>query len=354
MIHARIAKHFAAGAESAGFTLDVAFEARQGVTVLFGASGAGKSLTLDAIAGFSKPDAGRVLLNDRILFDADARVDLPPRLRRCGYVLQQQALFPHMTLRENLVFAAQSLPRLARHRAVSDTLDRFELLSLAGRYPHELSGGQKQRGSIARSLIADPEVLLLDEPARGLDAQLRDDLHDALLSLRASLEIPLLLVTHDLSEAFALGDQLLLYDQGEIVQRGKPQDLLARPASPQAATLLGLTNQFDGEIRALDPGRNTGKLRAFGVDFASTYLPGRFIGDRLQICISPAAIRPHAEPGDNRISAELQRCSALAGFVRLEFSNGLVAHISSREYESAKHNEKWYLELPAGELKQIG
>ena len=354
MIQARVAKQFAAGDESAGFALNVAFEAAGGVTVLFGASGAGKSLTLDCIAGFTRPDTGRVLINDRILFDADARVDLPPRLRRCGYVLQQQALFPHMTLRENLVFAAQSTPRLERHREVSDMLDRFGLMTLAGRYPHELSGGQKQRGSIARALIAEPEVLLLDEPARGLDAQLRDDLHDALQTLRKDLAIPVLLVTHDIGEAFALADMLLLYEHGEIIQRGRPQDLLERPASLQAAMLLGLTNTFEGEVRALDPGRNTSRLRALGQEFSGTYYPGRFLGDRVQVCIAPSAIHVHGLPGDNRVAAELQHCSTLAGFVRLQFSSGIVAQIPAREYARAKDNEKWYLELPPSDLKLIG
>ena len=354
MIEARLTKRFLPGDESAAFALDVSFTAEGGITVLFGASGAGKSLTLDSIAGFTKPDAGRVLLNDRILFDADAHVDLPPRLRRCGYVLQQQALFPHMTLRENLVFAAQPLARLERHRGVSDMLDKFGLMTLAGRYPHELSGGQKQRGSIARALIAAPEVLLLDEPARGLDAQLRDDLQAALATLRADLAIPVLLVTHDLQEAFALGDSLLIYDVGHIVQRGKPQDLLEHPVSREAAALLGLTNIIEAEVRALDPGRNTSKLRALGTDLNGRYYPGHFIGDRVNVCISPASISLQSLPGDNRVAAELQRTSRLAGFVRVEFSNGMIAQIRAQDYVPAKDNEKCYLELPAGELKLIG
>src|ERR1700726_2473712 len=153
MIHARIRKRYAGGSQSSPFDLDVEFEAGDGVTVLFGASGAGKTLTLDSIAGFARPDSGRILLDDRILFDGDAHVSLRPQDRGCGYVFQNYALFPHMTLRENLAFAAERLPRLERHRRVNDMLERFRIAEFAGRYPREVSGGQKQRCSIARALI---------------------------------------------------------------------------------------------------------------------------------------------------------------------------------------------------------
>src|SRR5580700_3383287 len=151
MLKVAVQKRFPAGPESAGFTLSVEFEAAPGVTVLYGPSGSGKTLTLDIVAGFVAADSGRILLNDRILFDSGARVHLPPRDRQCGYVFQNDALFPHMTVRNNLAFAASRLPRLERHRRIAELLDRFHIADLAGRMPHELSGGQKQRASIARS-----------------------------------------------------------------------------------------------------------------------------------------------------------------------------------------------------------
>ena len=193
-LHARLTKSFSASPESAAFTLDVELTAAPGVTVLYGASGAGKTLTLDCISGFIRPDNGRVLLDDRILYDASARVHLPPRARRCGYVFQNYALFPHMTLRQNLAFAAEGRPRLDRHRFVNDMLERFRITEFAARYPHEVSGGQKQRCSIARTLVANPKLLLLDEPARGLDAALREDLYAILRDLRTDYRIPILLV----------------------------------------------------------------------------------------------------------------------------------------------------------------
>src|SRR5580698_1162977 len=184
MIKGSIVRKFPPGPESAGFHLEIEFEAAAGVTALYGPSGSGKTLTLDAIAGFIKPDSGRILSDDRILFDGESGVNLPPQQRSCGYVFQNYALFPHMTLRENLAFAAHSLPRLERHRRIAEQLERFKLTTLAGRYPHELSGGQKQRGSIARALIANPRVVLLDEPGRGLDAVLRTDLYTLIQELK--------------------------------------------------------------------------------------------------------------------------------------------------------------------------
>ena len=140
MLSARIKKHFAPRADSTGFTLDVEFAATQGITVLFGPSGAGKTLLLDAVAGFVKPDEGRVMLDDEILYDGATNVCLPPQKRNCGYVFQNYALFPHMTVRENLAFAAERRPRLERHRRVVDMLEKFRLTEVAGRRPHEVSG----------------------------------------------------------------------------------------------------------------------------------------------------------------------------------------------------------------------
>src|SRR5882762_8334468 len=172
MLNARLRKSFAPRPDSAGFSLDLEFSASAGVTVLFGPSGAGKTLVLDSIAGFVRPDEGRILLDNEILFDGVTGVCLPPQARHCGCVFQNYALFPHMTLRQNLEFAAERRPRLERHRRVNELIDKFRLADVAGRKPHEVSGGQKQRCSIARALVGAPKILLLDEPGQGLDAPL--------------------------------------------------------------------------------------------------------------------------------------------------------------------------------------
>ena len=232
MLQARLRKTFAPRPDSAGFSLDLEFSATAGVTVLFGPSGAGKTLVLDSIAGFVTPDEGRILLDDDILFDGAASVLVAPRKRNCGYVFQNYALFPNMTLRENLAFAAERRPRLERHRRVAEMLEKFHLGESAGRRPHQVSGGQRQRCSIARALIGAPKLLLLDEPATGLDALLRAEFYQALRQVRKEFDTPMLLVTHDLDECFELGEEMLVLRDGRIVQSGTPrQSWTSRRAS---------------------------------------------------------------------------------------------------------------------------
>jgi molybdate transport system ATP-binding protein len=357
MIRARIRKHFSAGAESSAFDLDVDFEAGDGVTVLFGASGAGKTLTLDSIAGFARPDEGRILLDDRILFDADTGVSLRPQDRGCGYVFQNYALFPHMTLRGNLEFAAERLPRLERHRRVNDMLERFRVVEFAGRYPHEVSGGQKQRCSIARALIVHPRLLLLDEPARGLDAPLRDDLYSVLRELREEFRVPILLVTHDLDAAFAVGDEMLVYAGGRIAQRGKPSALLPDPVSEEVARLFGYTTFVPGEVLKLNPAANSSVVRMLGRDFAGPYYPGKLIGARLTLCIRSEELRLTDAAGENRIAVEVASVEERPGGVRLRLmipeGTAVSVDVPRNEWEQAKERKDYYVEIPASAMHAL-
>jgi molybdate transport system ATP-binding protein len=357
MIQARIRKHFAAGPESPAFDLDVEFEARDGVTVLFGASGAGKTLTLDSIAGFTRPDAGRILLDDRILFDGDAGVSLRPRDRGCGYVFQNYALFPHLTLRENLAFAAERLPRLERHRRVNEMLERFRVAELAGRYPHEISGGQKQRCSIARALIVRPRILLLDEPARGLDAPLRQDLHDLLRELREELRVPILLVTHDLEAAFAVGDEMLVYEAGGIRQRGKPGALLRQPASEDVARLFGYATFLAASIVRMNPADDSSVVRFLDREFCGPYFPGNLIGDHLTLCARPDELRLVDGPGENRIAASAVDVEERPGGVRLRLgvagNAGIAVDVPRAQWQIARDRKEHYVEFPAQALRAL-
>ncbi len=356
MLRARITKRFPDAADSAGFTLNIEFEATPGVTVLYGPSGSGKTLTLDVIAGFVAPDSGRILLNDRILFDSGAKVHLPPRDRQSGYVFQNYALFPHMTVRANLAFAAHRLPRLERHRRIAELLDRFRIPDLAGRFPHELSGGQKQRASIARSLIANPGVLLLDEPANGLDAPLRADLHTLIGEIRESLAIPVLMVTHNPEECFSLADQVLIYEAGNILHRASPSELLRNPGTVGVARLLGGFNVYEAEAIALDPGRQTSRLRVLGTEIDGPNLRGCFRGDRVAVCARPEELRITTRPGSNRIRADLQRVTERLQAVRADFGDELIVDTSRAEWPAlreAGESDGWWIEVPAGSLRQI-
>jgi len=356
MIKLTISKRFPPGPGSAAFHLSLELEAQAGVTALYGPSGAGKTLTLDSIAGFFTPDTGRILLDDRILFDAGSGVNLPPRQRGCGYVFQNYALFPHMTLRGNLAFAACALPRLERHRRIAEQLDRFKLTEMAGRYPHELSGGQKQRGSIARALMASPRIVLLDEPGRGLDAVLRADLYALIHELKSAFQVPVLLVTHDPEECFMLADRILVYDAGRIIHSGSPSELLRNPGTAAVARLLGGFSIHEAEVIALDPARQTSRLRFLNDEISGPHLRGVFKGDRVTLCTRPEELIVHTAPGDNRIRGVLRRFVERPQFIRAEFDNGLSVDIPReirRSLEDAAAKTGWWIEVPPSSLRQL-
>lgn len=348
MIEAAIVKRFAAGRESAPFDLDVKFTAPAGVTALFGPAGSGKTLTLEILAGFVRPDAGRILIDDCIVFDASSGVALKPQARRCGYVFDDGALFPHMTLRSNLMFAAAGLPRRERLRRVNDIVERLHLSDVAARKPHEVSAGEKQRASIARALMTDPRALLIDAPARGHDG--------ALPAILAQLEfaMPVVVVTHDLDECLALAGQMHVFDSGRIVQSGPPAQVCARPAKLEVARLLGIYNIIPAEIRALDPVRGTSVLRVGDADITGEYYPGHLKGDRVHLLATPRQLRAHpldGPPRYNQVPAELVRAFDTAESVRLEFAGGIQVDVPSAS--SDRNNKKWVIEFPDRGLRVL-
>jgi len=356
MISARLRKTFPARPDSAPFSLELEFQAAAGVTVLFGPSGSGKTLTLDLIAGFERPDDGRILLDDEILFDGAAAVCLAPQSRNCGYVFQDYALFPHMTLRQNLEFAAERRPRLERHRRVNEMLEKFRLGDAAGRRPHEVSGGQRQRCSIARALIGAPKLLLFDEPAQGLDAPLRAEFYEVLRQVRADFKTPMLLVTHDLDECFELGEEMLVLREGRLVQSGAPRAILDQPANADVARLLGVFNLIPVEIRALDPSRNSSKVQMGEHELEGPYFPGHLKGDRVTVCIRPeqlTALARNGRPGPNQIPVQLERAVEKPQWMRLEFAGGISVDLARPDYERVRDTKDWLIEFPRESLRVL-
>jgi len=202
------------------FALDVAFTATTQRVVLFGPSGAGKSLTLQAIAGLLRPDEGKITLHGNALFDSKLNVDLKPQARKVAYLFQDYALFPHLNVRQNIGFGLQRgwfNPRArSSHAQIDYWLDALELRGVAGNYPAQLSGGQKQRVALARALVAQPQLLLLDEPFSALDSTLRQRMRLELSDLQTRLDIPMVLITHDPDDVAAFGDQVVQINDGGV------------------------------------------------------------------------------------------------------------------------------------------
>jgi|GEM_PF-81348 ABC-type sulfate/molybdate transport systems ATPase subunit len=233
-----------------GFTLDVAFAVPTGLTVLFGPSGAGKSLTLQALAGLCPLDAGRITLGDVVLHDSAAGIWVPPQQRRIGYVPQSYALFPHMTVAQNIAFG---LPVRGRRmaRRVAELVSLMRLDGLEGRRPAQLSGGQQQRVALARALAADPWLLLLDEPFSALDAAVREVLREELVDFHRQTDVPIVLVTHDAQEARAVADTVVVLQDGRVMQVGPRDTVFRAPCTRAVAALVGMRTCWSGEVVVL-------------------------------------------------------------------------------------------------------
>jgi molybdate transport system ATP-binding protein len=328
------------------FSLDVDFPIGPGVTAVYGCSGAGKTALLETIAGFARPDSGRILLDDAILFDAASRVQLPPRRRLCGYVSQSDSLFPHMTVRQNLVFAARRWPRLERHRRVAEMLDRFQLSAAASTWPRGLDAPAKLRCSIARALVAEPRLLLLDECGAG---------ESLLRQIREITQAPILFATADLDLCCAAADQLLLLDAGRILQRGASRDVLDRPVSLEAARLVGVPNLFQASVAALDPVRNSSRLEFEHFSLTGPYIPGHLKGDRVWVAAAAESLRLSSGSPlpPNSVALELVRASYRAHSVLLEFSFGIFVTVSHEEFVSRKDNKDWQVEFPPEALRVL-
>jgi len=226
----------------AGFQLKVAFTTDHEPLGLLGASGSGKSMTLRCIAGLETPSEGRIVLNGRVLFDSHKRINLPSRDRKVGLVFQNYALFPHLTVAQNIAFGMDHIPRQKRTAEVTKYLDQIDLTGLGDRYPHQLSGGQQQRVALARALAIQPDILLLDEPLSALDAYLRSHIEKLLIEVLSEYRGITLFITHKLEEAYRVCTNLLVLSGGEIQAEGTKEAIFEHPPTYEVAKVTECKN----------------------------------------------------------------------------------------------------------------
>ncbi len=264
------------------FRLRVAFTAENGLLSLLGASGCGKSMTLKCIAGIERPDAGRIVLNGETLFDSEKRVDLPPQKRRVGYLFQQYALFPNMTVQQNIRCGVRE--KQGADALVADIIGKMHLEGLEKLRPRQLSGGQQQRVALARILVNAPEVLLLDEPFSALDAHLRFRLEREMLETVRRFGKPVLMVTHDRDEAFRLSDSIAVMRAGALEAIGPKHAVFADPKTRAGAVLTGCKN--------VSPLQKLDERHVLALDWGMRLVLDRDVGDAKYIGIRMHDVLP--------------------------------------------------------------
>jgi len=240
---------------------------------LVGPSGSGKTTILRAIAGLYQVQRGHIICEDKVWQNSARKQFLPPHLRHVGLVFQHYALFPHMTVLENIQQALNDIPKQQRRSAALDLLTRVHLDGMEKRYPKTLSGGQQQRVAVARALARQPRILLLDEPFSAVDQVTRRKLYRELMSLKQSLSIPIILVTHDLEEAALLADRMALLYKGEILQSGTPEFVAAHPGNATIARLMNQQNLFSAQVLGHDSNNRITRLLWQGRELEAAYQP---------------------------------------------------------------------------------
>ena len=244
-VHLR--KHYQSS-EKERFQLEIKFEARAGVTILLGHSGAGKTTLLRCIAGICNPEEGRIALGDIPLYDSRKKIAVESSRRNVGFVFQDLALFPHLTVLENVAYGLRRLDAAERSRRVTSIVESFQIAHLQKRFPREISGGEQQRAALARSLVTEPCALLLDEPLSSLDVQTKAGIIDDLRAWNETRRIPMLYVTHNHEEVFALGEQVIMLKQGRIIAQGAPLDVVPKARRETMVQFAGFENLLEATV----------------------------------------------------------------------------------------------------------
>ena len=295
------------------FNLNVHFRALAGFTIVFGASGAGKTTLLDCIAGLTEPDEGRIAVGGEDFYDSEKKNNVAAWKRRIGYVHQDLAIFPHLTAEENVEYGLRALSTTERRTRSREMLQAFRIEHLRDRRPAQISGGERQRVALARALVTEPRALLLDEPLAALDRPTKSLIVGDLRRWNQNHRVPILFVTHNGEEVFALGDEVIMLDAGRIVAQGRPHEVMRAPRLETVAHLSGFENIFDATVLALHESRGTMtcRLETGEVDL-ETPLVRAEVGSRLRVGVRAgdlllATVEPHGLSARNILPGTIRR-----------------------------------------------
>jgi len=328
------------------------------VAALFGPSGCGKTTILRALAGLARPQRGHIRYGQAIWLDTARGNFCPPAQRNIGFLFQDYALFPHLTVRRNIEYGLRRHDRPSRRQRSAELIKRLALNGLEGRYPHQISSGQQQRVALARTLARQPNLLLLDEPLSAVDATLRDQLQTELRELLIRFEIPSILVTHDRREVLALADDLMVMDGGRLCQTGPVEDVLARPRNARVAGMLGVENILSGRVTQRRP-------QSWMVEVAGRQLLATGPSPRptaVQVCIRAHKIELLAEstgaqPVPNQLQATLVDRAPGEGLITLTLDCGfpLIARVPEVSFKSVplQIGGDVVIHIPPGEIHWV-
>jgi molybdate transport system ATP-binding protein len=310
------------------------------IFALVGPSGSGKSSILRCIAGLHRPMKGRVICSGKTWFDSEHNIEISPQHRRAGMVFQHFALFPHLTVIENIELSLRHCSKSERKERAIEFLQRVNLKGLESRYPSTLSGGQQQRVALARALARDPEVLLLDEPFSAVDQVTRRKLRLETMQLTRDLNIPIILVTHDLDEACMFANKLCVLHNGTTLQVGTPEEVLRHPRNATVARLIDIRNLFEGRVIKHDSGNNCTQISWECGTLEAPYSPGFDIDEKLYWCISPAEVLLHRRVLPSRGVKENPVYGHIKELVTISGITSVIIEITG------KQDIKLYMDLP--------
>jgi iron(III) transport system ATP-binding protein len=314
---------------------------------LLGPSGCGKTTTLRCVAGLEAPDTGAIRLDGQVLADGRRGVLVPPHRRRFGMVFQSYAVWPHLSVFENVRYPLRYGPRLTREEMAKRTRDALRVVRLeqhADRFPHQLSGGQQQRVALARALVMDPAALLFDEPLSNLDAKLREEMRVELAEMQGRLRVPALYVTHDQAEAMALATRIAVMHQGRIRQLGTPAEIYRGPADEFVATFLGSTNLLPGVVQAREAAGHVRVRTGAGVLLVKAVAAET--GSRIVVGVRPEHLRVHLQAPliDDVLAGTLVKATFLGPFTECLVKAGdLTLQVQVPGALAARRGERVYL-----------